>query len=817
MRRLLVFGLICIYTVVSICSLTLAVSADARPCSLEIAEEIQRHFFETVPPASADLDYNDDGLIDVSDYSICLVNIPTDEPDPEIVINPVISFPSVNFQGNCTWEIQLAVSGFAPNSSLYLSLPSADTRDCAGNPVGVGYERWNIGSTNENGSFQFGIHHGEWGTYNYKLEDDDGNVAYATVQYAYEVPPEPNDPNDPPDPEDNDEEQENNDTSEVTNPSTRCVLEEFTADPGRGSPGTRFTLRAKGNCEQGTRAMRIGTRLQGADHVLGELGSTQIEFNFDSTGITDATLTLFAVITNGSWETAARAELNIQLPPNEGASGFEKVGPVDNCHLVSCHDEEDQGGGNNDNNDNQEGSVSSGCPAAPTRLSVGMRPTVADADPYPLAIRREPSRNSPKVLDIPIRQPVIVREGPRCNEERIWWLVEYDGYTGWAVEVGSQGLYNLIPPSSENSNNDNGESGVVPIGDCSGTLPPRMLPGRYGRVTFTDGSPTALWDVPQGNPIRQIPEGGTFEVLGERICTPGARGGNLSWWPVVLPDGTPGWMSEGYAGGDYWIEPTSIAIDNGETFHRVITSYSVCNYDSYFVGTIPSTTWDMVTAGFGNAKSNACNRETGEINYTIVAFGGVEGSYAAGVTHEASAVAYIETTFIPTFTGEVDIEIIFTINGHAEVSAGSGLALELVNDILGALRNAIITHLIPLDTAELNNLKTLIDALRSPTVGLLRQKLFMTVNNGMERVTIENKLDGELHAAFPIGPNFIDNHSYLSRQFTLTTRAKVFAGKTASIRAGIETISETYGWSVSFWNLRTDPSYVNSIEITQIK
>lgn len=99
---------------------------------------------------------------------------------------------------------------------------------------------------------------------------------------------------------------------------------------------------------------------------------------------------------------------------------------------------------------------------------------------------------------------------------------------------------------------------------CVDTLPPRMVVGQYGRVTFTDGSTTRLWNYPQGDPLDELPEGTLFRVLETHSCTLGRRGGVLSWWPVEMLDGLRGWLTEGYADGDYWIEPVELARDAGD-------------------------------------------------------------------------------------------------------------------------------------------------------------------------------------------------------------------------------------------------------------
>lgn len=219
---------------------------------------------------------------------------------------------------------------------------------------------------------------------------------------------------------------------------------------------------------------------------------------------------------------------------------------------------------NNSSNGNSASSNSEDtrCPAAVTRLSVGDIALVSDYDPYPLNVRATGNISASVMFQIPIREQFTVISGPVCHDGYRWYEIGYSGRSGWAAEVGRNGIYNMVrngqplPGSSNtvsqtNNQSSQGSSAVT----CSGALPPRMIVGQAGRVTYGYG-PTGLRDRPQGSVTERIPEGGVFTVLDGPTCTT-AQQGHLNWWHVRTDAGHEGWMPEGYVNGPYWIEPVS--------------------------------------------------------------------------------------------------------------------------------------------------------------------------------------------------------------------------------------------------------------------
>lgn len=85
---------------------------------------------------------------------------------------------------------------------------------------------------------------------------------------------------------------------------------------------------------------------------------------------------------------------------------------------------------------------------------------------------------------------------------------------------------------------------------CEGGLPPRLLPGERGAVSFTDGQPLNVRaDASlRAERIGQLAEGTPFDVMDGPICANG-----LNWWHIRTPE-IAGVIAEG-ASGVYFVEP----------------------------------------------------------------------------------------------------------------------------------------------------------------------------------------------------------------------------------------------------------------------
>lgn len=141
---------------------------------------------------------------------------------------------------------------------------------------------------------------------------------------------------------------------------------------------------------------------------------------------------------------------------------------------------------------------------------------------------------------------------------------------------------NPIQPQDQPNENDSGSvsSGetftwdgyTITQGDgqCQNALPPQMILGGRGRVTYTDGSPTSVKKSPGGSSFVSLPEGTEFDVLNEN---PNCTGGYL-WYHVQLDDGRTGYMTEGRNDGDYWIEPAPGNQPSGGNIVELSYNYS---------------------------------------------------------------------------------------------------------------------------------------------------------------------------------------------------------------------------------------------------
>jgi len=84
-------------------------------------------------------------------------------------------------------------------------------------------------------------------------------------------------------------------------------------------------------------------------------------------------------------------------------------------------------------------------------------------------------------------------------------------------------------------------------------MPPRLVPGKTGRVTFTPPVPSNVRSAPRvapDNVIGQLQPGQQFNVVSGPVCDEERM---WRWWLVRTPR-LEGWVSEGQP-GQYWLEP----------------------------------------------------------------------------------------------------------------------------------------------------------------------------------------------------------------------------------------------------------------------
>jgi len=183
------------------------------------------------------------------------------------------------------------------------------------------------------------------------------------------------------------------------------------------------------------------------------------------------------------------------------------------------------------------------CNQMPFRMEVGEGGRTTLLPPLPTNVRRAPGTESIRIREIPPGQMFEVIGGPECASGIAWWEIKiYDQrglWTGWIGE-GQNGSYWIEPF----------ETGPV---SCPGALPPRMVPGETGRITFSPPLPSNVRSQPRrlpNNIIGKLQPGQQFRVVSGPVCDE-----DLKWrWWLVRTTTLEGWVAEGKP-GEYWMEP----------------------------------------------------------------------------------------------------------------------------------------------------------------------------------------------------------------------------------------------------------------------
>lgn len=183
------------------------------------------------------------------------------------------------------------------------------------------------------------------------------------------------------------------------------------------------------------------------------------------------------------------------------------------------------------------------CSTLRSRVDVGVGARTTLSPDESTRIRRAPGLSSPTDHSIPPGQTFWITDGPQCADSLVWWQVEgYDTsgeWAGWIAE--GQGSTYWIEPF---------DTGPV---DCPGAPPPRLTPGKTGRVTVSPPLPSRVRSSPErldNNVIGQFQPGDTFEVISGPVCDTTNR---WRWW-LLRGRSVEGWVAEGPL-GEYWLEP----------------------------------------------------------------------------------------------------------------------------------------------------------------------------------------------------------------------------------------------------------------------
>lgn len=91
---------------------------------------------------------------------------------------------------------------------------------------------------------------------------------------------------------------------------------------------------------------------------------------------------------------------------------------------------------------NDQDVAPSGCPIAPSRLSVNQIAVANDN----LRVRSRPGTTSQQVADLGTGTATLVVEGPACVDNARWWKIRVENWEGWVVEIiAPYNIYLLLP------------------------------------------------------------------------------------------------------------------------------------------------------------------------------------------------------------------------------------------------------------------------------------------------------------------------------------------------------------------------------------
>ncbi|MCC6801104.1 MAG: protein kinase [Anaerolineae bacterium] len=185
----------------------------------------------------------------------------------------------------------------------------------------------------------------------------------------------------------------------------------------------------------------------------------------------------------------------------------------------------------------------SACGELATRVRAGQGARTTLLPALNTTLRGAPGLSGAEQRSIPPGQVFQVTGGPSCADEIAWWRIEGvdrgGTWSGWIGE-GRGGTYWIEPID-------------VGLATCPGAQPPRLTPGKQGRVTLEPPLPSRVRAAPHtgGDYLGQLQPGRVFTVISGPVCDDQQR-----WWWLVRMGDLEGWMAEG-AGGDYYLEPVS--------------------------------------------------------------------------------------------------------------------------------------------------------------------------------------------------------------------------------------------------------------------
>lgn len=179
--------------------------------------------------------------------------------------------------------------------------------------------------------------------------------------------------------------------------------------------------------------------------------------------------------------------------------------------------------------------VAASCSSLAPRLTIGGQGRITPG--LPNVVRNQPWRGAGSSIIglIPAGGVFTVQGGPSCASGVQWWLVNYNGVTGWTGE--GEGTTYWTEPIS----------GGFPD-TCTGALPPRLTVGTAAFVPPGFGTPLYPQAGTQTAPTLTMPGGSWIRVLSAPLCSQG-----VNWWQVRF-NNYEGWVPE-TTGGHYNVDP----------------------------------------------------------------------------------------------------------------------------------------------------------------------------------------------------------------------------------------------------------------------
>ena len=252
---------------------------------------------------------------------------------------------------------------------------------------------------------------------------------------------------------------------------------------------------------------------------------------------------------------------------------------------------------------------------------------------------------------------------------------------------------------------------------------------------------------------------------------------------------------------------TPIPTPSGPFATTLKPPFDSCNPNATHSPSAEPNSIEILERGFSVASAS-CDAKKGSLNHTIVLFGGKNGSILEAPSHEATASSDMAIKFVPPFTGRLKITADLLVNAKIGAAAGSATSLPDFEDVVSSL---ILPEVLD---AFLTTAKGFIFA----TAAGVRTDAYLVVDAAGSQQRVETLVGGHgFGASFPIPP-YSQDADFSSQPATVSLIVPVTKGQVISIKTGITTKAQVYGWATSYWNPpKSRESFVTSIVLTEEK